>query len=771
MPTAREISESGAGYQPLLNDQPILNDKITVMGFEMMKNDDNWHWVFTFPLEQGMEQEAKEKFAEPMLDAKKAWTAIFTGAEGSGNSPVKTGMTRKEFQHAVFEEMVNIMIGWRCGLNLGTHVSIDGDELFLMVSLENDEAKKEIAEITEHRTTIASAAYKEVDIKMPTDRKLGSEFFEIAEGLSLDRIYLRNATMPLLNHYPATVTYRKGNANRFEHFRNPDLVQLSESRMQHFFNFNSLVKYKAINKVFAVHNWNQLDALHQQGWNDPQKLIYWPTEGSTDNVSKYFYSEIAFQFHWYHLFTRFMAAPALLSVVTFLLRHFWASDLHENSKITCAFAVLICIWSSVFMAYYTQKKNLKILRWGMKNFEVSATVRKEFSDEYRDSFRETAQNGMHWFLCCIFIAETLGITFLIAALRDHTEKEPAGMTWGISNVTLGSTMDYLVTINIKVVDKLWTALSSHLTSKENWRTQADLKGAMVIKLFTVKFVVFYYPFFYTIFLKPHIGDGCGHGGIDDCVDELNSSLMFFFITQIVTEMGMLVFQLARTCKAVETEIDFAKKKTGGSKQYSYLELQAKAAPYGTIEQMNDFMNQVVSYGFIVMFSVTLPFMCFLCFVTNFMYNKLIAYKICYAHQRPKPVGCEGIGSWEYIISVLSYIGVFVNAYIAVFALPLMNDLELTEKIIIFIAAEHGMLFVKLLIDAAFGDKSTAQLRIEEHNDDHIHKVKNGKTGVSEDVLEIHVATAAGAVKPENPYNYASLKKKEEQKVMMMMVVV
>ncbi|CAE8627607.1 unnamed protein product, partial [Polarella glacialis] len=722
-------------------------DKITVLGFPMLKNDDNWHWVFTFPLEH--DEETKKKFAEVMPEAEKAWTAIFTGAEGSGKSGVKPKMTRKEFQHAVFEEMVDIMSGPRCGLTLGTHVSIDGDELFLMVSLENQEAITEIAEISEYRTMIASAAYKEVDIAIPTDSKLGPKFDEIAEGLSLDRVYFKSETT-LFNHYPATVTYRKGKANRLEHFRNPDLIRLSQRRMQHFFNFNSLDSYGAINQVFAVHNWDRLEALHQQGWNDPTKLIYWPAEGSTDNVSKYFYSEIAFQFHWYNLFTRFMAAPALLSVVSFLLRTFGGFGSHEKSMITCSFAVFICIWSSVFMAYYNQKKNLKILRWGMKNFnDVGAAVRKEFSDEYRDTWKETLQNGMHWFLCCFFIAETLGIISWIATVRSHATREPEGMTWGISNVTVASTMKYLVTINIKVVDKLWTALSSYLTSKENWRTQTDLKGAMVLKLFTVKFVVFYYPFFYTIFLKPHI-EGCPGGGIDACVVELNSSLMVFFITQIVTEMAMLVIQLALTYKAVKTEIAAAAKKTAGSQEYSYLELQAKAAPYGTIEQMEDFMNQVVSYGFIVMFSVTLPFMCFLSFMTNFMYKKLIAYKICYAQQRPDPNGSEGIGSWEYIISNLSYIGVFVNAYIAVFALPLMNDLELTTKIIIFIAAEHGMLLVKLLIDAAFGDKSTAQLRIEEHNDDFIDQVMNGKTVGSDAVLKIDVQSAVKAVL-KNPY--------------------
>mmetsp|Transcript_27546 Transcript_27546/g.44191 ORF Transcript_27546/g.44191 Transcript_27546/m.44191 type:complete len:741 (+) Transcript_27546:113-2335(+) len=737
-------AEEAAVYEPILSDQ----DKITVLGFPMLKNDDNWHWVFTFPLEH--DEETKKKFAEVMPEAEKAWTAIFTGAEGSGTSRVKPKMTRKEFQHAVFEEMVDIMSGPLCGLTLGTHPSIDGDELFLMASLENPEAIEEIAEILEYRTLIASAAYKKAAVAIPTDKKIGNIFDEVVEGLSLDRLYIESETTSF-NHYPATVAYRKVKAKKLSHFRNPDLIRLSQRRMQHFFNFNSLDSYGAINQVFAVHNWDRLEALHQQGWNDPTKLIYWPAEGSTDNVSKYFYSEIAFQFHWYNLFTRFMAAPALLSVVSFLLRNFGGFDSRHKSMITGAFAVFICIWSSIFMAYYIQKKNLKILRWGMKNFnEVGAAVRKDFSDDYRDTWSETLQNGMHWFLCCFFIAETLGIISWIASVRHDAKQDPEGLTWGISNALVASTMNYLVTVNIKVVDKLWTVLSSHLTSRENWRTEADLKGAMVLKLFLVKCVVFYYPFFYTIFLKPHI-EGCGPGGgIDGCVTELNDSLMIFFVTQIVTEMAMLVVQLALTYYAVKSEISAAKK-TAGLQEYSYLELQAKAAPYGTIDQMADFMNQVVSFGFIVMFSVTLPFMCFLSFATNFMFKKLVAYKICYAHQRPDPNGCEGIGSWEHIIATLSYIGVFVNAYIAVFALPLMNDLELVTKILIFFAAAHGMLLVKFLIDAAFGDKSTAQLRIEEHNDDYIEKVMAGKSASEHSVKKIDVQSAKRAVLT-NPYN-------------------
>ena len=38
-------------------------------------------------------------------------------------------------------------------------------------------------------------------------------------------------------------------------------------------------------------------------------------------------------------------------------------------------------------------------------------------------------------------------------------------------------------------------------------TDAELKSAMTLKIFAVKFVVFYYPFVYTLFIQPHV-DGC-----------------------------------------------------------------------------------------------------------------------------------------------------------------------------------------------------------------------------------------------------------------------
>ena len=69
-------------------------------------------------------------------------------------------------------------------------------------------------------------------------------------------------------------------------------------------------------------------------------------------------------------------------------------------------------------------------------------------------------------------------------------------------------------MNIKIIDLLWTPLSSWLSKMENWRTDAEMKHHMIVKLFAVKFVVFYYPFAYTILIMPYGPGACGDGTME-----------------------------------------------------------------------------------------------------------------------------------------------------------------------------------------------------------------------------------------------------------------
>jgi len=251
-----------------------------------------------------------------------------------------------------------------------------------------------------------------------------------------------------------------------------------------------------------------------------------------------------------------------------------------------------------------------------------------------------------------------------------------------------------------------------LTMKENWRTLQELKSALVTKIFCVKAFVFFYPFLYVIMIQP-FAEGCdGDGDIQNCIETLQTSLITFFVTNFVTELAMLGITLVQVRMAIRAE----EQKNEG-KPYPYLEVQAKCPEYLIPDQITDFMNAVVNYGFVVMFGICLPFITFLAFLTTIPMKRLLAYKLSYAYQRPDPRGAEGIAAWEQIISALSYMGVTLNCYIAVFVLEPIASWETHHKFIAFILAEHVLIVMKTIFESMLGEKSLEELRIYEYHED------------------------------------------------------
>ncbi|CAK9016750.1 unnamed protein product [Durusdinium trenchii] len=82
-----------------------------------------------------------------------------------------------------------------------------------------------------------------------------------------------------------------------------------------------------------------------------------------------------------------------------------------------------------------------------------------------------------------------------------------------------------------------------------------------------------------------------------------------------------------------------------------------------------------------------------------------------------------------MVRVLSWLGVVFNTYLVIFVSPLCQNLSFEVRMLVFVAVEHALLILKVIIDAALGPKSTAQRRIEEHQDRVIERIlqENNKT--------------------------------------------
>jgi hypothetical protein len=361
----------------------------------------------------------------------------------------------------------------------------------------------------------------------------------------------------------------------------------------------------------------------------------------------------------------------------------------------------------------------------MKNYDQVATERRNYKKEYRGSFREMCQNGFHWLLAGIFMAETVGAVYFISNFREKAIKaHHDGSTepiYGFEPKVAEQLAKYLITANIKVVDQIWKRLSPRLTKCENWKTEQQFKSAKVQKLFIVKFLVYYYPFFYIAFLKERI-EGCPDP-VDGCHAELKQNLAIFFFTHVATVIALIALPMAWTKFQITREIVKAEslaEAEGRKVEYTYLQAQAKCPPYDG--DTDDFMELILSLGFVMMFAVELPVMAFLALLSNMVEMRMLAFKMSYVHQRTEPTGQEGIGAWAGIIETISTVAVVINVGMAIFCMHPLRDLSFKVQLGLFVCAENGMLLIQSIITSCYPEKALVQVEAEEDNSDAMDEI-------------------------------------------------
>ncbi|CAJ1379765.1 unnamed protein product [Effrenium voratum] len=685
--------------------RPILRwnkERIRVLGVDIERNEGRWHFAMTFPVR--VKGENDKKFDDAVWNPAHLWKSIFP-SEMEVDAGLEDGMSWESFTAMVRENVKNYLV--ELGCEVDQFYSVDMDEIFMVFCLPTGTAMTELAMKVDARVRICPTAYEKTKkFQCPTDIKQGQEFVVRDVGINL-----KGETVN--NQCPAFVRYTHHTQGKAEELTETEILRVCKRGFRTCFSDQHLLQVGVCRLFFAVHKWDQLMELYKRGWNDPTRLIYWPHEGITDEVAEYFGAHAATFFHFYNSFTRWMLFPALVSVIITAARPFVPTGVAH--WVDSGFGVGMCIWTTLYLSRYRHLMNVKLLRWGMGgSIDNSIPVRRQFQDELRGTWSEGGRALFHWFLCALFIAETFWMVSFVASLRLKALHAPEGtMFFSIDNETMSSCLKYVVTANIKIVDAVWSPLSIWLSKCENHRTEVDMKSSMVLKLFAVKFVIFYYPFARTIILQPMV-EGCPGGEMLGCLRDLRSDLQVFFVTQVISVAAGLLLQLFFMWKTVHNEL---KRKKDQNKLLTYLEVQGMLAEYDEAAEVEDFMQVALNFGFLSMFGTVCPMMCVLCFLLNFPLKRLLAYRFSFAQQRTIPTMCTGVGSWASILSFLAYIGVTCTCYIVIFCLHNFASEGIKWKLIYFIVGERLLQVLKLILDASVGEKCVAQQRIEECNDD------------------------------------------------------
>lgn len=672
------------------------------MNFSVDPDDGSWHYVLVFHnLYEGNEEWFNELQPDPIATAQKIFIKRSWNHMGLDEVFVET-MTRIDFHDAVRTYLVELLTGEKMGYKLATQVTIDGDEVFLLIELESTQAKQGIAHRQEIRARVRPEKYP-ADQPCPTTRYVGGQF--VGE-----------------DYVPAHMRYNRQRHGVYSRFSEVDILRMCLDRMQEFLSFEALIDSRVLVMAFPVHHWAELLDLQESGWGDISSLRHLcrcPGREPIDKIRSYFGEEVAFFFHWFDFYTQMLLPTALIGILVEVSHQLDGG--HQQGYIDVVYAVFICMWSSLFVVLYTRRSGMKVARWGMKDYHHVAVEHPGFEARLAGTWREIFNRSLTWCCVVVMMLETAVVVVYILQLEYQAVTHPEMTLLGVNGRKAARVGDGLLVFHAQLADAFWTWACRKLTRLENLKTYQQLKDATALKLFTVKFVIYYFPFFYIAFIKDQVlGLGC-HGA-DGCVSELRSKLLSFLAFHVVWVLFTLAFPLSVTWWRIRSELVTALIEEP-NKKYSFLQAQSKCEVYQG--DTDDFIELIIVLGFVMMFSAVSPLLALLGCCSNFLEIRLLAYRMLRIYQRPVPRGQEGIGPWQGVVSVISNIGMVTNAALLVFVMRPLAKMDWPIRLAVFIVMEHTLGALHFIAGVILPQKSITQEAIEERN----HQVEDELAGV------------------------------------------
>jgi hypothetical protein len=120
-------------------------------------------------------------------------------------------------------------------------------------------------------------------------------------------------------------------------------------------------------------------------------------------------------------------------------------------------------------------------------------------------------------------------------------------------------------------------------------------------------------------------------------------------------------------------------------------------------------------------------------VPRFAQIRMDAYKLCTLFRRPHVGIAEDVGGWAGLMDMMSIIGVVNSVAVLVFTENDFSNYTLYEKIIIFLAAEQGLLMLKYYIESTFQEEPQWVADVAARNNFIIEKFAKGFEDAGDDM--------------------------------------
>eukprot|EP00931_Biecheleriopsis_adriatica_P004326 TRINITY_DN106018_c0_g1_i1.p1 TRINITY_DN106018_c0_g1~~TRINITY_DN106018_c0_g1_i1.p1 ORF type:complete len:762 (-),score=149.67 TRINITY_DN106018_c0_g1_i1:75-2360(-) len=450
---------------------------------------------------------------------------------------------------------------------------------------------------------------------------------------------------------------------------------------------------------FPLHEQSQLEDM------DKQWFRTFVTGRNIDKVRDYFGERVALYFLFMSHLTRWLVLPSLAGMVLFVL-----DLLVQTPDNFTSFGLVIGmgLWSTTFVHFWRRKVNRYALKWG--TFSLKKTpepTRPEFYgvsrinpvtgrvDRYYPWSERIWKVVFSYAVITVALVAMLFNVAILMALRHVFAKSGGRIPFQIINALV-----------IELLNTLFTTLATKLTERENHRSYSEHSNHLLAKTVVFKFINCYVSLYYIAFFKAHshlfgMPMKCVN---DDCLNDLGSQLAIFMIMRLtlqnLIELGgpYVVMMYRSIVEGVAFHTSLFTNPMTIMPDLSSPEKQSKKEDYDVYQDMDEVL---ILYGYTVLFVVACPWVPLIALVSIILECFLDQKKLVLLFRRPFPMTAANNEPWDTAFDVFSTLAMVTNAAVVVFASHSFENWSHWEKILLFLALEHIMIVMRILISAVF----------------------------------------------------------------------
>jgi len=512
--------------------------------------------------------------------------------------------------------------------------------------------------------------------------------------------------------------------------------------------------------ALAIHDVKERDALVREAvWHQWWNLVWTPP---FHRMRHYFGSRVGLYFVFVSYLNKMTWSCAGVGIFLFIL---YVSKFSEvtNAGIHTAFGFFVALWITVVAEFWKRESFRINSEWGTNDMEIDSSddLRPQYKGELKPGYYDRGgfvslsreleaasmdpeggsaipaseipsnphtpaieSRKMLWIsgtLTGVFSLVAGGLTFVLLFFRQKIigSIQDSGTPLNRWALIIPGILNGIL---ITVLDGVWKNISLKLTDAENHRSSQAYNDSLAYKRFAFQCFSNYTSLFYIAFVRPFLNDGgfseCGHGWVSfddhpDCLGELEIQLTTLLLTRITISQVMeaLLPILQHSVKVVFAQRSLRRNRETSATLSRYSAEMKLPAYHLTTE---DFGEVVLLLGYLALFGAAFPLTPLFMLINNLIEVRSDAYKILLGHRRIDADQANEIGAWYYIIEIIGYAAVPINAGLLIFtsnSLSLMfNGITFQDKILAFFCIENILVLFKLLIRALIPDESAETLK-------------------------------------------------------------